>query len=212
MEGLGSLEAWCSCASGNSASEIISTGVRRKLARPVQPKQQLSHDVITDITLILNTTSASLAEIRFLFILLVGYAGVFRITKILSLRVKDITILDDFMKINLIKRKNDQYRNGHISVLAMSRKPIYTCPVGITKDFFLCYPIPNNSCHQVVRRIVQSKFSKKFHKSLGMSNSTALSNFTYISPLACMAPIALELEELTTRGFGLLTLSLLTDM
>ena len=33
--------------------------------------------------------------------------------------MKDIIILDDFMKINLIKRKNDQYRNGHISVLAM---------------------------------------------------------------------------------------------
>ena len=96
--------------------------------------------MIAHITLILNTTSASLADTRFLFILLVGYADVFRITKILSLRVKDIIILDDFMKISLIKRKNDQYRNGHISVLAMSRKP--TCPVGITEDFFLCFPIP----------------------------------------------------------------------
>ena len=50
-----------------------------------------------------------------MFILLVGYADVFRITNILSVRVKDIIILDDFMKIDLIKRKNDQYRNGHIS-------------------------------------------------------------------------------------------------
>ena len=98
--------------------------------------------MIAHITLILNITSASLADTRFLFILLVGYADVFRITKILSLRVKNIITSDDFVKINLIKRKNDQYRNGHISVLAMSRKPIYTCPVGITKDFFLCYPIP----------------------------------------------------------------------
>ena len=120
------------------ASERTSTGARRKLARPFQSKQPLSHDVITDITLILNTTSASLADIRFLFILLVGYAGVFRITKILSLRVKDIIILDDFMKINLIKCKNDQNRNGHISVLGMSRKP--TCPVGIIEDFFFCFP------------------------------------------------------------------------
>lgn len=96
--------------------------------------------MIAHITLILNITSASLADTCFLFILLVGYADVFRITKILSLRVKDIIISDDFVKINLIKRKNDQYRNGHISVLAMSRKP--TCPVGITEDFFLCYPIP----------------------------------------------------------------------
>ena len=71
----------------------------------------------------------------------------------------------------------------------------------------------NNSCNQVVRRIVKSKFFEKFHKSLGMSNLTALSNFTsYISQLVCMAPIALELVELTTRGFGLLTLRWLADM
>ena len=111
------------------ASERTSTGARRKLARPFQSKQSLSHDVITDIT------SAFLADIRFLFILLVGYAGVFRITKILSLRVKDIIILDYFMKTKLIKRKNDQYRNGRISVLGVSRKP--TCPVGIISIFYV---------------------------------------------------------------------------
>lgn len=109
-------------------------GARRKLATPVQPKQPLSHDVIADITLSLNTTSASLADIRFLFILLVGYAGVFRITEISNLRVKDITILDDFMKISLIKRKNDQYRERHVTVLARCRKPTY--PVGITEIVF----------------------------------------------------------------------------
>ena len=40
-------------------------------------------------------------------------------------------ILYDFMKINLIKRKNDQYWNSHISVLVRSCKP--TCLVGITE-------------------------------------------------------------------------------
>ena len=65
---------------------------------------------------------------------------VFHICEILSLRVKDIIILDDFMKISLIKRLNDQYRNGHISVLTRSRKP--TCPIGITEDCFVCFPIP----------------------------------------------------------------------
>ena len=163
--------------------------------------------MITDITLILNTTSASLADIRFLFILLVGYAGVFRITKILSLRVKDIIILDDFMKINLIKCKNDQYRNGHISVLGMSRKP--TCPVGIIGDFFFLLPEPTTPVIKLFVGLLN--LIEKFHQSLGISNSTVLSNFTsYISPLVCMAPIALELVE--PRGSGLLTLRWLTDM
>ena len=59
-------------------------GAPRKLARSVQPRQPLPHNVIADITLSLNTTSAFLADIRFLFIFLVGYTGVFRISEIFN--------------------------------------------------------------------------------------------------------------------------------
>lgn len=86
----------------------------------------MSHDGIVDITLSLNTTSSSLGDILFLFILLIGFP--------VNLRVKDITIFEDFMKINLIKRKNDQHRDGHVSVFERSCKP--TCPVGITERLF----------------------------------------------------------------------------
>ena len=51
------------------------------------------------------------------------------------LRVQDVSISDDFMKVYLIKRKNDQYRDGYVSVIARSRKP--TCPVGITEGNIL---------------------------------------------------------------------------
>ena len=49
-------------------------------------------------------------------------------------RVKDITILDDFIKVNLIKRKSDQYREECVSVLARSRKP--SCPVRIFIEIY----------------------------------------------------------------------------
>ena len=97
-------------------------GARRKLARPVQPKKPLDHGVVTNIALRLNSASASLSDVRFLFILFVGYAGVFRINELLSIRVNDISFFDDYMKVFLIKRKNDQYRDGHVSVIARSRK------------------------------------------------------------------------------------------
>ena len=74
-------------------------GARRKLARPVQPKQPLKHDSIADISLALCSASACLAVIRFLFILLVGYVGVFRISEVLSIRVRDVAIFHDFMKV-----------------------------------------------------------------------------------------------------------------
>ena len=74
-------------------------GARRKLARPAQPKQPLKHDftLISEIALSLGSASASLADIRFLFILLVGYAGVFRISEVLGIRVRDVSIFDDFI-------------------------------------------------------------------------------------------------------------------
>ena len=125
---------------GNPLVRGVVEGARRKLARPVQSKQPLSDDVIANITLSLSAASASLADIHLLFILLVGYAGIFRISEILDIRVKYFAFFDDFMKINLLKCKNDQYRDGHVSVIARSHKP--TCPVGITEILFVCCLIP----------------------------------------------------------------------
>ena len=157
-------------------------GVRRKLARPVQPKQPLKHDAIAKITLSLGSASASLVDIRFLFILLVRYAGVFRISEVLSIRVWDVTIFDDFMKVYLFKCMNDQYRDGHVSVIARSRKP--TCPVGITERILSLLPDSSGSSHPIVCRIVNSRHSKeRFHESLGIGYSTAYTSFkSYISP------------------------------
>ena len=45
--------------------------------------------------------------------------------------MRDVSIFDDFKKVYLIMRKNDQYRDGHVLVIARSRKP--TCPVKITE-------------------------------------------------------------------------------
>ena len=157
-------------------------GARRKLARPVQPKQPLKHDAIAKITLSLGSASASLVDIRFLFILLVRYAGVFRISEVLSIRVWDVTIFDDFIKVYLFKCMNDQYRDGHISVIARSWKP--TCPVGITERILSLLPDSSGSSHPIVRRIVNSRHSKeRFHDSLGIGYSTAYTSFKpYISP------------------------------
>ena len=151
-------------------------GSRRKLARPVQPKEPLTYNFIAYIILNLNSASASLADIRFLFILLVGYAGVFRIGEVLSIRVWDVSIFEDFIKVYLIKGKNNQYKDGHVSVIAGSLKP--TCPVGITERILSLLPDFSRSSFPIVRRIVNSRHSKEqFHESLGISYSTAYASF-----------------------------------
>ena len=123
----------------------------------MQSKQPLKHDSIAEITLSLNSASAS-SDISFLFILLVGYAGVFRISEILSIRVRDVSIFVDFMKVYLIMGKSDRCRDGHVSVITWSRKP--TCPVGITERILSLLPDSSGSSYLIVRRIANSRHSK----------------------------------------------------
>ena len=79
--------------------------------------------------------------------------------------MRDVSIFDDFMKVYLIMRRNDQYRDGHVLVIARSRKP--TCPVGITERILSQLPDSSSSSNPIVRRIVNSRHSKKrFHESL----------------------------------------------
>ena len=86
-------------------------GARRECARPVQPKQPLAHDTIASITLSLNSAFAAWAGLRFLFILLVEYSGVFRTSEVLSIRVKDFSIVEGLMSVFLVKQKGIGWAN-----------------------------------------------------------------------------------------------------
>ena len=113
-------------------------GAKRRLSRPIQPKRPaLVLETVVSIAQYNNTVSASLADIRFLFLLLVGYAGLFRVSELLNVRVKDVSIDDIGMSVFISQRKNDQFCEGHTSVIARSNK--ISCPVAITqKGFFPC--------------------------------------------------------------------------
>ena len=69
------------------------------------------------------------------------------------------------MKGFFIKRKNDQYRDGDVPVIARSRK--LTCPVGISERLISLLPDSETLESPVVRRIINSKYSKeRFHNYL----------------------------------------------
>ena len=115
----------------------------RRLARPAQPKEPISEHMLLEIAERYNTPSASLLALRFLFILLIGYFGLFRINEILRIRPCDIQISDSHLSIFISSRKNDQHRDGHTSILARSGK--ITCPVSITEKIVIVALDPQES-------------------------------------------------------------------
>ena len=85
-------------------------GTKRKLARLALPKEPLSVDTVQAIA-DYYVSSVSLASIGFLFILLVGFYGVFfSQNKINSFTLRDVCVYSDHMSTYVAKRKNDQYR------------------------------------------------------------------------------------------------------
>ena len=169
-----SLAGIVECPTGHPLVKSSLEGARRKLARPVQPKEPLSVDTVLRIAEY-YISSSSLAVIRFLFVLLVGFAGFFRMDEIRNLTVKDVSIFNEYMSVFIPKRKNDQYREGHTSFLARSHKA--TCPVSITERLLKLFPSTCESSSPLVRRIVKTKSRECFHASRGVSYSTLRDEF-----------------------------------
>ena len=94
-------------------------GAKRRLARPVQPKEPLLVSTVQAIATHF-ASSASLSDLRFLFILLVGFASYFCIDEkeIRNIALRDVSIHSDHMSVYVPQRKNDQYREGHTAFLA----------------------------------------------------------------------------------------------
>ena len=159
-------------------------GARRHPARPVQPKEPLSVDTVLRIA-DHYIPSSSLAVIRFLFILFVGFAGFFRMDEIRHMSVKDVSICSEYMSVFIPKRKNDQYREGHTSLIARSHKS--TCPVAITERLLKLLPSSIESSAPpppLVRRIVKSKSKEYSHATKGVSYTTLREEFKkYVRPL-----------------------------
>ena len=74
----------------------------------------------------------------FLFILLVGFAGFFRIDEIRNIALRDVSIHSDHMSVYVPQRKNDQYRKGHTAFLTSTGK--VTCPVAVTERLIKLLP------------------------------------------------------------------------
>ena len=151
--------------------QSVFEGCRRMLAKPRTPKDPIQPHMLHHLMEKHGQEKASPADIRLLFIVLVGYTGFLRIGEILSIQVKHIQMSPPGMTIFLPKRKNDQFRSGSTVHIARSHKP--TCPVAITERLLQMLPDSPDSNRPVVRRILSKHGVQTFHPTQGISYTTA---------------------------------------
>ena len=106
-------------------------GCRRLLAKPVQPKDPLPAHVFPKIVRAPGGPDVDIDNLRLLVLVLVGYAGFMRISELLKVKYQDVEFHDTHMSIRVPKRKNDQYRQGHVVNISRTGNP--TCPVAMTE-------------------------------------------------------------------------------
>ena len=87
------------CPVSHPLVKLALGGAKRMLARPVQPEEPLSVRTVQVIATHF-ASSASLSDLRFLFILLVGFAGFFRIDEISNIALRDVSIHSDHMSLH----------------------------------------------------------------------------------------------------------------
>ena len=93
-----------SCPVSHPLVKSALEGAERKLARPVRPEEPLSEGIVQAIVNFYSL-DVSLAVPHFLFILLVGFYGIFRIDEIYRFRLRDIIVNTNHMTIYVAKRK-----------------------------------------------------------------------------------------------------------
>ena len=144
-------------------------GCRRLLAKPIRPKDPLPVTVFPNLVASLGGPEATLDQLRLLVLCLVGYAGFMRISELLQVKIKQITFHDSHMSIEVPKRKNDQYRQGHVINLSRTGNP--TCPVAMTRRFITKGSLSSEG--HLICRLVRTK-SGLVASCLGISYSRAL--------------------------------------
>ena len=101
-------------------------GIRRRLgAVPQNAKDAL---LIADLRRVLEPFGSELMDVRDRALLLVGFAGAFRRSEIVSLDVGDVRFVDAGLEINLRRSKVDQEGAGRLIGIPFGSR-LATCPV-----------------------------------------------------------------------------------
>ena len=167
---------------------LVLQGCERLCAQPTTKKDPVTVSVVKDLVDHYGPLAqlSDLRVFRFLVIVVVSFAGFFRIDEMLTIRLQHAHICDGHMRIILPQCKNDQMRKGNEILIARTHSRY--CPVGLTVIFWRKAEMDRNHSETFfIPRLLATKGGYVAHKSHGISYTTAYEQFTaFIQPVTKM--------------------------
>jgi site-specific recombinase XerD len=113
-------------------------GIKRRIGSYQKGKKPLLINNLYQIIDLINNNqiNKSLQSLRDKAIILLGFAGGFRRSELVSLEKSDLEFISEGLKITLKKSKNDQYGQGLVKGIPYFKNSKY-CPVLAVKDWIL---------------------------------------------------------------------------
>ena len=132
---------------------------RRRRKTPILKKQPTSLELIKKIADKFANESATLKDLRLATISVISFAGLFRSKKLLNIRVCDVSLKDDHVKIHVASSKTDVYREGQD--VFISRSNTNACPGLLLEKYLQKANVTlNNSSIYLFRNLIYLKKDK----------------------------------------------------
>ena len=137
-------------------------------------KEPLSSDLIRNLAQHFFD-STDLVEIRFLLMVILGFAGFFRISEMLQIQIKEITFDDTGSTIFLPISKTDQVREGNI--VFISKTKTECCPIYWLRKYLIITELKHNPEAFLFCHLYKTKNGHNVHGHRPIAYTTALKSF-----------------------------------
>ena len=117
-------------------------------------KEPISLEMISELFDKLGS-SKSILDKRFLLLVVLGFAGFLRISELLDIQVKHVSIFKDRAEILLPNSKTDQLREGHIVHIA--RTDSKTCPVKFLENYLKLTNLSTDQEAYIICKLAKTK-------------------------------------------------------
>ena len=144
-------------------------GLKRMLAQPVQKKRPITSEMLQEIATDANN-HPTLANLRLATACLLAYSGFLRFDELIHVRVSDLVISPDMMKIKIPRSKTDQLRQGDEILVARSFTP--RCPVAMLEQYMVKGQIHLDDKEFLFRGIIKTKFGGRLRPAGSLSYTT----------------------------------------